>query len=174
MVTTVTAAKTSLNKLVRAIKNFFFYSNLFNWSYFSEIFWSGTAKDCIWVHTKKSKIVALCSHFPQNVKLGSSRCSRAKTAKKCTKERVARESCRCCRSICRFRRHCLSSLRLWLLDHEFLIQTEQMRTVCVVTKHSWLGNRLLYCGSNTRHSFQSSTFCFPHLDKHLLPLESEK
>ena len=64
--------------------------------------------------------------------------------------------------------------RLWLLDNGFLIQIEQMRTVCVVTKHSWLGNRLLYCGSNTRHSFQSSTFCFPHLDKLLLPLESEK
>ena len=56
--TTMTAAKTYCCKLLLS------YSNSFNWSYFGEFFWIGIAKDCIWVQKKKSKIVALCLHFP--------------------------------------------------------------------------------------------------------------
>ena len=74
--------------------------------------------DCIKVQEKKKKVVVLCSRPRQNAKLGNFTLSRATTAKKCTKSVMPVQSC-CfanlnlllfCRTRCRHRRRCLSSL----------------------------------------------------------------
>ena len=67
------------------------YSISFNSSIFSKFFWSWILKYCIEVHEKKKKVVVLCSHFAQKVKLGTftlQSCSDGK--KKCTKKFDAR------------------------------------------------------------------------------------
>ena len=59
-----TATKTSLKKWSPA------YSISFNSSNVGNYFWSWILKDCIEVQEKKTKVVALYSRPPQNVKLG--------------------------------------------------------------------------------------------------------
>ena len=96
------------------------YSISFHSSNVGKFFWSWILKDCIKVQKLKKKVVVLCSRPWQNVKLGTliSRCSRAITAKKCTKSVMSLQSyCFAtinqllfCRSHCRRRRRCLSSL----------------------------------------------------------------
>ena len=69
------------------------YSISFDSSNVGKCFWSWILKDCIKVLKKKKNVVVFCSTRPrQNVKLGTSRSSRATTPKKCTKKRDARRA----------------------------------------------------------------------------------
>ena len=106
----------------RCLKLYRTYSISFNSSNVGKFFWSWILKDCIKVQKLKKKVVVLCSRPWQNVKLGTliSRCSRAITAKKCTKS-VMHVQSYCfatinqlsfCRSSCRRRGRCLSSRSL--------------------------------------------------------------
>ena len=76
----------------------------------AKFFGSWILKDCIKVQEKKTKVVVLRSCPRQNVNLGTSRCSRATTAKK-------KYLLIFCRSRCRRRRRCLSSLRIWPIQY---------------------------------------------------------
>ena len=55
----------------RCFKLYRTYSILFNSSNVGKIFWRWILKDCIKVQEKKKKVVVLCSHPWQNVKLGT-------------------------------------------------------------------------------------------------------
>ena len=94
------------------------YSILFTLSNFGKCFWIWILKDCSKVQEKKKRVVVLCSCPLQNVNLGTFTLS-CNDDTKCTKSVMHVERwfffanlnlLRFCRSRCRRRRHCLSSL----------------------------------------------------------------
>ena len=101
------------------VKLFRAYSISFNSSNVGKFFWSWILEDGIKVQEKKNKFVVLCYRPRQNAfRKFHVACSRVTTAEKCTKNVIHAQSC-CfanlnpllfCRSRCRRRRRCLSSL----------------------------------------------------------------
>ena len=93
-----------------------------------KFFWGRFLKDCIKLQEKQKK---LCSRPRQNVKLGTSRCSRATKAKKRTKKRGARAKLLFCQYInlflffrprCRRRRLCSVLPLFKYVNHIFRFQ----------------------------------------------------
>ena len=76
----------------RCFKLYRAYSIPFNSSNLGNFFWSSILKDCIEVQKEKKKVVALCSRpgTKREIRYFHQCCSRAVTAKKCTKKRDER------------------------------------------------------------------------------------
>ena len=124
---TATATKRSLKKWVNAASNFIALipSRLLNSSNIGKCFWSWILKGCMKVQEKKKKVVVLCSCPRQNVNLVQ---RRQRNVQKKLDARAKLLFCQSepiafCRSHCRHRRRCLSSIRDLTIHHPTSFQT---------------------------------------------------
>ena len=117
------------------------YSISFNSSIFSKFFWSWILKYCIEVHEKKKKVVVLCSHFAQKVKLGTFTLQSCSDGKKKNVQKSSMHVQSCCfvylnlllfwRSRWRRRHRCLSSLLLFQKNETAAMLASQTNPVGV-------------------------------------------
>ena len=162
---------------LRCFKLYRAYYISFTSSNVGKCFWSWILKDCIKVQEKKKKVVVLCSRPRQNVNLGIFTLYMRNGGKEMYKTSVMHvESC-CfanvnlslfCRSRCRHRRRCWSSLILRLKQsfYRYVTSSGSMSKIFIHLSVQLQGTKKIYLLCRFKQAHNSLVFVVNRLQSH--------